>query len=201
MAEGIVQISEGSGKKLHTFERTVGANSVHDSVMVPGEPYRATYQVLASQVSTATAGGRLLSVWAGASSPVRIWYVSIYQTALATAANRMRIVMQRHAVAGTDGTLLTNYRHDRSDPAPGFTARTLPTTAVSSDVFLPASITMYQAHPIGAGASWEWSADKGGRLKPIVIPAGTTNGVAFINSVAVAGGSVEVTMILDEGTY
>ena len=78
MAESIVQVTEGSGKKLHTFNRTIGANSVEDEVVLLGENYLASYMIVAA-ASAATANSHVLQIMAGASLKVRVRRIEVQQ--------------------------------------------------------------------------------------------------------------------------
>ena len=67
MAEAFVNVTEGSGKKLHANDRSIGANTVLDEVMLLGENYLPSYLGVtsAASVSTATANSHLLQIMAG----------------------------------------------------------------------------------------------------------------------------------------
>jgi hypothetical protein len=69
MSESIVQVTEGTGKKLHTNQRTIGANNVEDEYVIPGEYPLATYFVQANAVSIATAAAHVIQIMAGPRSP------------------------------------------------------------------------------------------------------------------------------------
>ena len=66
MGESYVNVTEGSGKKLHSWQRTIGANNVEGQVVLAGVPHFASY-VSAVQSSTATANSHLVQIMAGAS--------------------------------------------------------------------------------------------------------------------------------------
>lgn len=197
--ESFVQITQGDDAKLHTIERPLGVNSVHDSVMLAGEPYRATYTVVASAVSTALNAGRLLSIFAGPDLPVRLWFVSVSQQGLATAAGRADIFIQRIIVLGTPGTAASITKHDSSDPDPGFTAESLHQGSSMSGIFAREGLTLAAAHPIIApNAEFDF---RGAHTKPIIIPPGVSNGLAIVIAAGIAGGSVHIAAIVDEGEF
>lgn len=199
MAETFVQVNEGTGKKLHSVDRTVGANIVHDSVTVPGEPYRATYSVSVTGVSTGTSGGRLLSIFAGATLPVRLWYLRVSQLALAGAAARADLVIQRITALGTAGTVANITRHDNADPANAFTAESLHQGSSLTGALWRQGFTLSAAAPITAP---DVELDlRGGHNKPLVIPAGTSNGLALVIVTGIATSTVNIHAIVDEGNY
>lgn len=197
--ESFVQVTQGDDAKLHTVERPLGLNDVHDSVTLLGEPYRATYSVVASAVSTALNGGRLLSIFAGPDLPVRVWYVSVSQVALAGAAGRADIFLQRTTASGTAGTAANITKHDNADADPDFTAESLHQGSTVAGVFGRGALTLASAHPIIApNAEFDF---RNGHHKPIVIPAGTSNGLAVIIGTGIATSTVHVAAIVDEGDY
>ena len=83
--ESFVNVTEGSGKKLHTNQRTIGANAVEDEYVLPGEFPLPGYFAVANAVAATTANDHLLQVMAGASLKVRIRRISVSQNQLATA--------------------------------------------------------------------------------------------------------------------
>ena len=139
MAESIVQVTEGVGKKLHTNSYTVGANTVEDEVMLVGPQPWACYNLFAENISSATAAAHVAQIMAGASLKVRIVRISVTETAAPAGALRIEIV--RLATAGTGGGAIT---------------------------------------AAGIGLQREWKASSFG--KALVIPAGTTNGIALKTS-------------------
>ena len=205
MAESIVQVTEGSGKKLHTFQRTIGANSVEDEVVLLGENYLASYIVApAAFVSTATANSHLLQIMAGASNRVRIRRIEIWQTGLATTVALMDTRIYRLTTAGTGGTAHTPNVLDPADGAAGFTAMTLPTVKGTEGVLFALS-RPYMMQTLGASAQLNqpvlvWDFDRP-RSKPLTIAAGTTNGIAIKNIDAVAAATVFINVWADESNF
>ena len=72
MAESFINQTEGSGKKSHTWDRTIGANTIQDEFVLPGEFPYTSYTIFANGVSIATANDHCLQIMAGASLPVRV---------------------------------------------------------------------------------------------------------------------------------
>src|SRR5438105_10604816 len=177
MAEQIIQITEGTGKKLHGFDRTIGANLVVDEVVLLGEPYLASYTVLANAISGATGAAHVLQIMAGASLKVRIRKIHVSLQA-ATAAGFLKIGAKRLTTAGTGGTVVVPDPVDPADAASGATAMTLPTVAgtLSGGYFWIPTFNTAAAAP-QAGLEEVWTQQP--NAKPITIPAGVANGLAF----------------------
>lgn len=204
MAESFINQTEGSGKKSHTWDRTIGANLIQDEFVLPGEYPYASYIVLGPAVSIATANDHLLCVNAGASLTVRIRRIWLEQSANATAAAIGTIAIFRTTTAApTGGTAVTPAPLDTADAASGAAGRTLPTAKGTESIELIRAAIAYRQTVAATGAqaddSWEWVQKPG--QKPITIPAGTTNGLVIKNLSAVAGASVNVGMEFVETNY
>jgi hypothetical protein len=205
MPESLVQVTEGSGKKLHTWQRTIGANAVEDEVILHGEPMLATYTVAtASALSVATAASHVLQIMAGASLNVYIRRIRVYQFGLATTAAIGSLQLFRLSTAGTGGTALTPAPHD-ADPASGATAMTLPTVKGTEGTIVGIATAQFiQTVPtggVGAApllASWDFDNLK---AKGLRIPAGATNGIAIKNATATAAATVVVEVVFVEANY
>jgi len=193
--ESLVQVTEGTGKKLHTNQRTIGANNVEDEYVLPGEFPYASYLVY-PLTSTSTAGAandHILTINAGASLKVRIRRIRIEQAANATTATLLALqIMRTTTAAPTGGTAVTPRPHDSADAAAGFTAMTLPTVKATEGVMLIRTVLLMrqaisatQSQPDDA---WEWTQTPG--TPPIIIPAGTANGICIKIEAAVAAGSL-----------
>lgn len=208
MAESIVQVTEGSGKKLHTFNRTIGANSVEDEVVILGENYLTSYVAtsgfVVGSVSTATANSHLMQIMAGASNKVRIRRIALWQNTMATTVTMMDVRVYRLTTAGTGGSAITPAPLDPSDGASGATAMTLPTVkGTESTGIVPGTMYMMQTLAASAqlnqpGLFWEFDLT---HTKPLIINAGTTNGIAIKNITAVAAASVVINVWLDESSF
>jgi len=188
MAESIVQVTEGSGKKLHTNSYTVGANTVEDEAVFLGPYPYPTYTAVASGISGATANDHMITLNAGASLKVRIHRIAILHSQIATAAAvRSFQVLRTTTAAPTGGGAITPAPFDTADTA-GAAARSLPTAkGTEAAVLLNPIITASQAILATATQGmdrYEWRASLG--AKPIIIPVGTTNGIAIKNLTATA---------------
>jgi hypothetical protein len=202
MAESYVQITEGGGKKLHTFQRTIGANTTEDEVTIIGEPYLASF-VATAQVVTTTADSHLLQLLAGASLKVRIRRIELWQSAAATTVTVMDLVLLRLSTAGTGGGTITPVPLETTDTV-SVTGMSLPTGKGTEGVTLaratPVMTQTFGASQQGTGPLVVWDFGQL-RSKPVIIAAGTSNGIAISNNTAVAGGVVTIDVWFDESNF
>jgi hypothetical protein len=182
MAESLIVVNT---KNAHTWNRTIGVNSIEDEFVLPGEYPYATYSVLSAAVATATANSHMLQIMAGGTLPVRLRRITISQGTPPAAIAGVEFVVVRLTTAGTGGTVITPRPYDTVDAASGATAMTLPTVKgtetfllrQAATFFLPTTLT--PLNPI-----WVW--EQAPNTKPIIIPAGTANGIAIKNVTALA---------------
>ena len=193
MAQSSVNVTEGSGKRLNTWDRTISATLVQDQFMLPGEYPLATYCVSASAISTATTDAHLMQIMAGSSLYVRIRRIRVEQLANAGAANVAAIEVRRVTTAGSGGTSVTPAPYDSGDSAASATAQTLPSSKGTEGVVLHRTALAMRA---GLGSTsifdetWEWVQHPG--MKPIIIPAGTANGIVIKNTTGIATSTVVI---------
>lgn len=205
MAETIVQITEGAGKKLHAWDRVIGANTVLDEVVLPGENYLPTYQVThVTGTLLTTAASHNMQIMAGASLKVRIRRITVYQVALATAAAFANLAIYRLTTAGTGGTALTPSPLESTDAASGATAMTLP-TAKGTEGALIDFASPYLMQTVAASSQLMqpiavWNFDTI-HSKPLIIPAGTSNGIAVKNIAAIPAAGVVIVVKFDESSF
>lgn len=207
MAESIVQVTEGSGKKLHTNSYTVGANTVEDEFTVPGPYPYATYINQIGGASGATANDHLLCLNAGASLKVRVHRIKIVQSGNGATASIFAFQILRTTTgAPTGGTAVTPAPYDTTDTA-GAAGRSIPAVkGTESTVIMEPRILMRQALSATAGNPadvWEWRAAtaQGGTGKPIIIPSGTTNGLVVKNITNSAGVTWNIEMEFTETAF
>jgi hypothetical protein len=193
VSESSINVTEGSGKRIHTFDRTISSVLVQDQFMLPGEYPYPTYTASFASVSTATGNSHIIQLMAGASLNLRIRRVHLEQASNATSANLLSVQLIRLTTAGSGGSAITPLPMDTSDAAAGATAQQLPSSkgTEAAQPLFTSVILMRQA--ISATQSqiddvWEWQQLPNG--KPIVIPAGTANGIAIKNVAAIASGTV-----------
>ena len=198
--ESFVNVTEGSGKKLHTNQRTIGANAVADEYVLPGEFPLPGYFAVANAVAATTANDHLLQVMAGASLKVRIRRISVSQNQLATARGIDSIELWRLTTAGTGGTAVTNRPFDTADAAAGATAMTLPTAKGTESILLARRrLLLTQSVDVAQGGEWTWEQHPG--TPAIVIPAGATNGLAIKHTTANAGAGYNVVVEFVETSF
>ena len=205
MPESLVQVTSGGGPKLHTYQRTIGANNVEDEVVVNGEPYLASY-VAVSGASTTAAGATHWQLMAGASLNVYVRRIWVYQAAAATTAAIVPWTVQRLTTAGTGGTASTPVAYDTSDAACGATFMAIPTVKGTESVVLGtgyAYMVQTVAVSMQPGPSllqmWDWS--QVARSKCPRIAAGAANGIMVSNRAAVAGATVIVQIEFSEANF
>jgi hypothetical protein len=202
MAESIVQVTEGSGKKLHTFARVIGANTVEDEAVINGEQYLASYSFNAGP-AIITLNAHCLQIMAGASLIVRIRRIEILPGTAATAALRGGWGIYRLTTAGTGGGVITPSKLDPADAASGATAMTLPTVKGTEGVLVTVlTDNVWQTMPTSGTIGPKCVVDfDRPRSKPLIIPAGTANGIAIKNLVAVAAADININVIFDESNF
>lgn len=208
MPESFINLTEGSGKKAHTFQRVIGVNTVEDTVAILGEQYLASYNVptAAAGTSAATAASHLLQIMAGGSLNVYVRAIRIYQLAVATVAAIDAIEIVRLTTAGTGGTAITPAPRDASDAASGATGMTLPTVKGTEGTFVDRATGQWtQTIATQSGgrqavlvAEFVWDDL---RSKSLRIPAGTTNGIAVKNPTARAAATVIIAAYITEANF
>lgn len=196
MAESLVQVApDSTGKKLHAWDNVIGGATVLDEFTVPGEYPYATYVVVYGSVSIATANDHILTINAGASLKVRIRRIRIDQGGNATTAAASRLQLVRTTTtAPTGGTAGTVNPLDTADAAAGATSRSIPAVKGTETAVLYEPTMVWRQAVSATGAQFddqfEWTQSPAG--KPIVIPAGTTNGIAVKNLTAIAAATVSI---------
>src|SRR3972149_4253583 len=204
MAESYTNITEGPGKKQHSFQRTIGANAVEDNVVIAGEPYLASYVATVAgvaNVSVANVNDHLMQLMAGASLNLYVRRVHIAQQVLAGSAPLGAWSLCRLTAAGTGVSALTPRPLDPGDAASGATARYAVTASKGTEgVFLFGESMMLPSTAVAPAGRSDVSFDLL-RTKAIRIPAGTSNGIAIKNGAAIASASVVITIWFDEANF
>ena len=204
MPESLVQVTSGAGPKLHTWQRTVGANNVEDEFTVPGEYPLASYISCAPGTAASTAAAHCLQVMAGASLNVRVRRIRVEQDGAITAAASQQFQIWRLSTAGTGGTVVTPAKLDSADAVSGATTMSLPTVKGTEATLIDQqTIFAVQTAPASGGitpaALWEWEGMDG--RKSLIIPAGAANGIAIKCLSTRAGLSVSVTVEFVETSF
>lgn len=200
MAESYIQLpADSTGKKSHTFQKTIGANVVEDAIVAQGEPYLATYSVQSASISIATLDAHVFQIMAGSTLKVRIRRILVEQAALATTAGTVRFSILRLTTAGTGGTVIGVRPYDTADAAAGASCMTLPTVkGTEGNGMMVFNRSFAQAHPWST-PSILWEARP--NAKPLIIPAGTGNGIALKNIIATAAATVSFFVEFDESSF
>lgn len=194
------QVTAGAGTKLHTFTRTVGVDTVHEGVYVPGLSPYPTYSASAVGISTATAAAHTCQLMAGGALNVYVVRIRIAQRALATTSTVQQFEIRRLTTAGTGGTAVTPQAYDATDAAAGAAGMTLPTVKGTEGALLHVlTVGLTQTAPVLNTSADEW--DPAPYSKPIRIAAGTTNGIVIKNVTAIAAATVDVTYEFFELAY
>ncbi len=203
MSEASLAVTAGSGTNLHTNSRTIAAATMLDQYVLPGEFAYASYVALAPSVSIATANDHVIELMAGASLNVRIRRIHLEQSANATTAAATSISVFRLTTAGTGGTAVTPAKFDTADSASGATAMTLPTAKGTESTELIRVSMVWRQAVLATGAQvddvWEWVQHPG--MKPLIIAAGTSNGICIKSTSAVAAATVHCTIEFVETAF
>lgn len=181
MAESFINQTEGSGKKSHTWNKTIGANSVEDEFVLPGEFPGASYRATGQGADVATTGNDVFQVMAGSTLVVYIRAIRIWQAGLSAAANTLALDLQRVTTAGTGGTAVTPRPFDSTAAASGATAASsVPnaTKGTAGVLFGRYRIAMASAQPTNSNGPYLVYEAKT-ILTSLRIPAGTTNGISL----------------------
>jgi hypothetical protein len=203
VAEAYINLTEGSGKKAHAWDRTIGANTVLDEFTLPGEYPLASYRVVAESISIATANDHIAQLMAGSSLNVRVRRIRIEQGANAATAGVKSFQVLRLTSAGTGGTSITPAKLDTADAASGASAMSLP-SAKGTESTLVDSMFLAVRQAVGTTTAqvddyWEWSQHPG--QKPLIIAAGTSNGICVKNINATTSGTVNVIIEFVETSF
>lgn len=204
MSESLVQVTEGSGKKLHTDQKTIGANNVEDEYILHGEPFLSTYVLTSQSTSIATANDHVLCLNAGASLNVYVRRITVYQTVLATTAALTRFqILKTTTAAPTGGTVRTPITLSALNPGVGATGMTLPTVKATEGGLVWEGVTTVMQTAPTAGISnlmFDLSFDLL-RAQSFRIASGTTNGMCFKVITATAAASVTINITFSEANY
>jgi hypothetical protein len=200
MATGsFIQVTSGAGPKMATGPTyTENANVVQDQKILFGEPYSASYTVgpIAGALSAATANSHLLEIMAGSSLNVRIDRIRMWQLGLATTTAFSAVAFIRLSSAGTGGGVLTPAPLLAADGAAGATCMSLPTVKggeVAAGLIRQPVVYFTQTLPTSQSGEIALMFDEtfdARRQEALLIPAGTSNGLAIKLISAVAAATV-----------
>lgn len=201
MGESIVNVTEGAGKKLHTWSRVVGANTVEDEFVIPGEPALATYSaVFATAVTLNNAAAtQLLQLMAGGSLRAIVRRITLYQVGLPAAGTNFIADVFRVTTAPTGGTAVTPAPYDTADAASGAAAAYLPGVAGTLGTRVAVGVLDLSA-TAGLGGRLDFLFPPSGP-KSLVIPAGIANGIVVRNATGANTGSIVAEIVFSEAAY
>jgi hypothetical protein len=198
--ESNIGVAEGTPtKQIHTVQRSVSAVNVEDQLVVPGEPWKTTYTIIASAISTATAASHLLQIMAGGTLYTRIEKVRIKQVANAGGVAMLALQAFRLTSAGTGGGVVTARPHDSADAAFSGAAMTLPTVKGAEGVQLDLYDFPLRAAIAANEQEHVWTLPED--AKPWIIPAGVANGICFKAAAGVATSTISIVVTLSETSY
>lgn len=203
MTASSLQVTPGSGLRLATNSYTEGGVTVHDEKMILGEQLLASYTYTDS-ASVATANSHLAQITGSASLRIRVRRIELWQTDLATTARLFAVRIVRLTTAGTGGTVVVPRALDPADAAFGGDGMRLPTTKGTEGVTV-AGGTGYLMQTAGASVTMPtpllvWDFDRP-RTPPLIIAAGTSNGIAVKNLTSDAAGALDVMIWLSTSSY
>lgn len=204
MGESYTNVTEGSGKRQHSWQRTISSIPVEDNFVIPGEFPLPSYIASSTAIAASTAAAHCMELMAGASAHVRIRRIRVEQDGLITTAASQQIQVWRLTTAGTGGSVITPRPLDTTDAAATATAMTLPSAKGTESLMIDQrSLFCIQVVPT-AGATtpaavWEWKGMDG--HKGLIIPAGTANGISIKCASARAGLTVTVSIEFVETTF
>lgn len=194
MAESTLGWTDGAGKNIHTWQRSVDATNKEDQVFLPGEQHLATYVANAAGVSTATSASHLIFIQGDGTNYTRISRITVRQAALAGAAATAQLSVIRTSTAGSGGGAVSARPFDAGDTDPyAGTIQTLPSSKGTEGVtLLIGRLGLVAAAPVDARNVWSW--ERGPWGKPIIIGTATTNGVCLKITTGIATSTVDITV-------
>ena len=188
-----VRVTEGSGPYLHTWQRSVSSVNREEQYIQLGEPALPTFTAIASGISVGTAADHVLQLMAGSTNYVRVSRIEIAQVANATSASNAIFAIYRLTTAGSGGSSVTPNPFDTADTATA-TAQTLPSSKGTEGAQLLRATLLFrqtiQTTSAVQNDRWVWQQTPG--RKPLIIPAGTSNGIAVKIGTGIAGATADV---------
>lgn len=169
--------TDSVGKKLAAGTYTENSQTVYDQKVIPGEAYVPVYMVVASGLAT-TAAGHQIEIMAGSTLNVRIRRIVMTQNGASAGVNAVSFQIWRLTTAGSGGTAITPQPLQTTDIAAGATAMSLASSKGTESVQLwQETVWMGTAAIPTPNSALRWQQLD--FSKPIVIPAGVTNGIAI----------------------
>lgn len=198
MPDSVINITEGSGKAQHTWQRTISATNKEDTFVLLAEPANPTYGALAASVVTTTSASHLIFIQADGTNYTRIKRIYVEQVVAATTATLAQLQVIRTTTAGSGGTAVTARGFDSADTYAG-TIQTLPSTkGTEGNTLLQRRLWLLSTvntQPF----SWEWLAQESDARKPIIIGPSSTDGICLklVTGIAVGTLDIAITFTVD----
>jgi len=195
--ESFVQVDEGTGKKLRTYQRTVGANVVESSHVLIDDPGLPTFVAIYGGISTATNNLHLAQLMAGAAKRLYIRRIRTMQRAGATTASAIVMQILRLTSAGTGGAAVTPRPFDPTDIVSASAMGAVVTPGAEGSEIGRITMQMMSAAPV-SNTVWEQLPNS----KALIVPAGTANGLAIKQTGgAIAAGTLDIVIEFSEADY
>lgn len=191
MAESTLGYTDGSGKNIHTFARSIASTTKEDQVFLLGEPILPTYTAAASSVATTTSAAHLFFIQGDGTLYTRINWFEVAQQTMGTAAVA-EIRLYRTTTAGSGGGAISCYPTDGADTSPyAGTAQTLPSSKGTEGVLLHQfRLPLVASTPTLGTYRWE----RQNYEKPIIIAPATTNGICWKIITGIATDTLNITI-------
>jgi len=201
MSDTSFQITQGSGTRVHTYDRSIGGQTVNDQVVLLGIPQLAGYIAAANTISIATANDHVIALMAGTTLNLYVYRIEVSQRNTCTSQGQAVYEITRLTTNGSGGTTVTPRPYDTTSAAAGASARTLDSSKGTEGVALfRMQHGMYNAMPIPTFDTTDmWEAHFLSQC--LRIPAGTSNGLALKSLVANAAGTVNATIEFFEANF
>lgn len=189
MATGsFIQVTNGTGPKIATGPTyTENANVVQDQKVIPGEGYLAHYGVDSNGgiAPPSSAPKAWFTINAGASLNLRIRRIIINQATISTTtAGSVTLGVYRTTTAPVGGTAHTPALFDSADAAAGATSASVSAATFTTDPTLGGRVALFAlpvflTYPFNVEPfELRWGDQPG--TKPLIVPAGTANGIALV---------------------
>lgn len=192
--------TDSVGKKIAAGTYTENASVVYDQKVIPGEAYLPVYSVSAVAVAVSTSNSHILEIMAGSTLNVRIRRIVVTQFAPPASTTAIPFQIWRVSTAGTGGSVITAQPYQTTDIAAGTTAMTLASSKGTESVQLwQESIWLGTVAIPAPNNNLRWAQLD--FSKPIVIQAGTSNGIAIKNTASVATATIDVVVEFCETSY
>lgn len=191
MTESQIALTEGSGKNLHTWQRTIGGTAREDDFYIEGAPTFTTYTAIAPACSVGSASGHLLQVMGDGTHYVRLERLEFRQVGTAGVDSLATYQLRLVTTAGSGGTAINARPHDESDTDPyAGDVRYVPTTkGTEGSLLWQTRMPLADALPDYRPVVWDRPA---GNVKQYIAGPGTADGFVLVNSTGIGTATVDI---------